>query len=143
MFKKLDLQYLFSYSGLIPYFYLIIDKYFFFQIKEEIITDFSIYYTLLILVFVGAINWSFQYKVKEIIIIYSFVPSIFASFIIILNLYKFNSFYLFLILQILLIFQLIFDYFLIFSEKRNINIYYFLRLPLTLVIVIFLGIIIS
>ncbi len=143
MFKKLNLQYLFSYSGLIPFFYLIIDKYFFFQIKEEIFIDFSIYYTLLILVFIGAINWSFQYKIREIIIIYGFVPSIFASFIIILNLYDFNSFYLFLVLQILLIFQLILDYFLIFSRKRNLNIYYFLRLPLTVIMIIFLGIIIS
>ena len=60
MTKNLNLQYLLSYFGLIPYFFIIIDKYFFFQIKEEIIKDFLIYYTLLILVFIGSINWNLK-----------------------------------------------------------------------------------
>ena len=94
MIKKIDLQYLLSYLGLIPFILIILDKYFFSQLKEEIIINFLIYYTLLIIVFIGSINWSFENKVKNLIIIYGFLPSFFSTFIIILNLYKFNSYIL-------------------------------------------------
>ena len=85
MHTKLNFQYLFSYLGLIPFFIIIIDKYFFFQIKQEIIIDFIIYYTVLIFVFIGSTNWNFENNVKNYFVIYGFLPSLFGVIIIILN----------------------------------------------------------
>ena len=135
MFQKLDLQYILSYFGLIPYLYILIDKYFFFQIKEEIIINFIIYYSLFILIFIGSINWNLENKVKDHIVIYGFSPSLFAVIITTLNLYKFNSLYIVLSLVIFLVFQLLFDYILIYSKKTNKNPFYLLRLPLTFIII--------
>ncbi len=141
MYLKLNSQYFFSYFGLAPFFIIIIDKYLFFKIEEEIIINFLIYYTLLIFVFIGSINWNFESRIKNYIVMYGFLPSLFSTIIILLNLYNFNKFYLFLLIATLLLIQLLVDYLLIYSYKRNKNIFYYLRLPLTLSI-IFLQIII-
>ena len=143
IFYKINLQYLFSYLGLIPYFIILVDKYFFLQFVEEIILNFSIYYTLIILVFIGSINWDLQKKIQNHLIVYGFLPSIFSVIIIILNLYGYNTKVLIVILIILLVIQLIFDYFLIFSNFINKNAFNFLRLPLTLLISLSLIILIS
>ena len=82
MSQKLNIQYLISYLGLIPYIFIVINKYFFFQIKEQITIDFLIYYTLIIIVFIGSINWNLNIKIKNYIIILGFLPSVFAVFII-------------------------------------------------------------
>ena len=142
-FYKINLQYLFSYLGLIPYFIILVDKYFFLQFVEEIILNFSIYYTLIILVFIGSINWNLEKKIQNHLIVYGFLPSIFSVIIIILNLYGYNTKVLIVILIIFLVIQLIFDYFLIFSNFINKNAFYFLRLPLTLLISLSLIILIS
>ena len=142
-FYKINLQYLFSYLGLIPYFIILVDKYFFLQFVEEIILNFSIYYTLIILVFIGSINWDLQKKIQNHLIVYGFLPSIFSVIIIILNLYGYNTKLLIVILIIFLVIKLIFDYFLIFSNFINKNAFYFLRLPLTLLISLSLIILIS
>ena len=142
-FYKINLQYLFSYLGLIPYFIILVDKYFFLQFVEEIILNFSIYYTLIILVFIGSINWDLEKKIQNHLIVYGFLPSIFSVIIIILNLYGYNTKVLIVILIIFLVSQLIFDYFLIFSNFINKNAFYFLRLPLTLLISLSLIILIS
>ena len=55
-----NLQYIISYFGLIPYIYLLIDKYLFLNIEEEILYNFILYYTLIISVFIGSIIWNFQ-----------------------------------------------------------------------------------
>ena len=141
MYKKVDLQYIFSYSGLIPFFIFKIDKFFLLKIKEEISINFLIYYTVIILVFIGSVNWNFNIKVRNNIIIHGFFPSFVALIIIILNLYHFNASYLIISLAFFLLIQLIFDYYLIFSDT-NKSVFFFLRLPLTLIIIISLLIII-
>ena len=135
MLKNLNLQYLLSYLGLIPYILILLDKYFFFQIKEEIVINFSIYYTLIILVFIGAINWNLEQKIINKLAIYGFFPSLIALLIIILNLYNFNSSYLFLFLIFVLALQLLFDYILIYSRKSVKKSFYLLRFPLTILII--------
>ena len=132
MFKKFNIQYIFSYFGLIPYFFLIIDKYFLFQIKEEIFINFLIYYSLLIFVFIGAINWNLEEKLKNHIVFYGFLPSFFSVIIILLNLNNSDSKLIIVSLILLLLFQLLLDYILIYYKKLNKNPFYFLRLPLTL-----------
>ena len=134
--KKINFQYLLSYSGIIPFIFIIIDKYFFFQINEDISINFIIYYLLIIIVFIGSINWNFEKKVENHIIIYGFLPSILSLFIIIMNLYDYDNLNLILLIIIFLLLQLVFDYVLIFSKSVNKNYFYLLRLPLTFLIII-------
>ena len=129
-----NLQYIISYFGLIPYIYLLIDKYLFLNIEEEILYNFILYYTLIISVFIGSINWNLQSKVPNHLIIYGFIPTVYSLILIILNLYSYNIKILFLLSIILLILQLFFDFILIFANLKNKKVFYFLRLPLTIFI---------
>tara|TARA_Y100000996_G_scaffold28568_1_gene20227 strand:+ start:405 stop:827 length:423 start_codon:yes stop_codon:yes gene_type:complete len=129
-----NLQYIISYFGLIPYIYLLIDKYLFLNIEEEILYNFILYYTLIISVFIGSINWNLQSKVPNHLIIYGFIPTVYSLILIILNLYSYNIKILFLLSIILLILQLFFDFILIFANLKNKKVFYFLRLPLTILI---------
>ena len=129
-----NLQYIISYFGLIPYIYLLIDKYLFLNIEEEILYNFILYYTLIISVFIGSINWNLQSKVPNHLIIYGFIPTVYSLILIILNLYSYNIKTLFLLSIILLISQLFFDFILIFANLKNKKVFYFLRLPLTILI---------
>ena len=136
------MQYIISYLGLIPYIYLVIDKYIFLRIEEEILLNFILYYTLIISIFIGSINWNLQKKIPNHLIIYGFIPTVYSLILIILNLYSYNIKILFLLSVILLIAQLFFDFILIFVNLRNKKVFYFLRLPLTILISIILMIII-
>ncbi len=136
------MQYIISYLGLIPYIYLLIDKYIFLRIEEEILLNFILYYTLIISIFIGSINWNLQKKIPNHLIIYGFIPTVYSLILIILNLYSYNIKILFLLSVILLIAQLFFDFILIFANLRNKKVFYFLRLPLTILISIILMIII-
>ena len=132
---RLNIQYLLSYLGLIPFFFIILNKYFFFLINEDIFNHFIIYYTIIIIVFIGAINWNLEEKIKIYIAIYGFIPSLFSIIIILLNLYEFNFHVLVAILVLFLVKQLFFDYILVYSKKINKKAYYFLRFPLTIIII--------
>ena len=128
------MQYIISYLGLIPYIYLLIDKYIFLRIEEEIFLNFILYYTLIISIFIGSINWDLQKKIPNHLIIYGFIPTVYSLILIILNLYSYNIRILFLLSVILLITQLFFDFILIFANLKNKKVFYFLRLPLTILI---------
>lgn len=143
MLQKLNLQFIFSYLGLIPYLIIIINKYFLFQINSELTTHFSIYYTIIIIVFIGSINWNLDKKLDKIIVIYGLLPSLYSIFIIILNLINYDFKIIIVLLVIFLILQLLFDYKFIYSKKQNKTAYYFVRLPLTFFISVFLLIFIS
>ena len=137
MFYKTNLQYIISYLGLIPYSLIFLDKYFFY-IEEEIIFNFIVYYTLTIIVFIGSEKWNLQKKIPNHLIVYGFLPSLFAILIIILNLYSYDISKLFLYLAIFLMTQLIFDYILIYAKSGKKYAFYYVRLPLTLIITLFL-----
>lgn len=143
MLQKLNLQFIFSYLGLIPYLIININKYFLFQINLELTIHFSIYYTVIIIVFIGSMNWNLNKKLDKMIVIYGFLPSLYSIFIIILNLINFDFKKIILLLVIFLIIQLFFDYKFIYSKKQNKIAYYFLRIPLTFFISVFLLIFIS
>ena len=122
MYKNINLQFLISYVGFLPYLIVIFDKYFLKQIDVKILESFSIYYSIIILVFIGAINWDLNKKISKKIVLYGFLPSFFSVFIIIIYLYNFNVFY-FLISYLL--FQLFLDYFIVYKKKYHKNSYYF------------------
>ena len=136
MSHKLNLQYIISYLGLIPYFLILVNEYLLLQIEKEITSNFLIYYTLVISVFIGSTNWNLEKNISNHLVIYGFLPSIFAVTIIILNLYTFDISKLFLLIIFFLTFQLLCDFILIFSKLKNKKPFYFLRLPLTILIIL-------
>ena len=138
MYKNINLQFLISYIGFLPYLIVIIDKFFLKQIDVKILESFSIYYSIIILVFIGAINWDLKEKVSKKMVLYGFLPSFFSVFIIIIYLYNFN---VFILLISYLLLQLFLDYFIIYKKQFCKNAYYFVRLPLTTLIVLSLIII--
>ena len=71
MYKNINLQFLISYIGFLPYLIVIIDKFFFQQIDTKILESFSVYYTIIILVFIGSINWNLEEKVSKKRVLYS------------------------------------------------------------------------
>ncbi len=111
----MNLQFVFSYLGLLPYIYILIDRLFLYRIKTDFILEFTLYYTLIIIVFIGSINWNLKKKISLTISVLGILPSIFAIFIIVLNLINFNKIYLFIFLCIFLTIQLIGDYFFVFK----------------------------
>ena len=138
MSKKINFQFLISYFGLIPYVLTFFDKYYFLIFEEEDLLNFITYYSLIIIVFIGSINWNLKISPPTHVVIYGFLPSLFAVIIIILILLNINIFIIFILIILLLLTQLFFDYIILFSNETNKNVFYLLRLPLTALIIIFL-----
>ena len=138
MSKKINFQFLISYLGLIPYVLTFLDKYYFLIIEEEDLINFVTYYSLIIIVFIGSINWNLKNNPPTHIIIYGFLPSLFAVIIIILSLLNINFLIIFILIILLLLTQLFFDYIILFANEINKQAFYYLRLPLTVLITIFL-----
>ena len=138
MFKKINFQFLISYFGLIPYVLTFLDKYYYSLVKEEDLLNFITYYSLIIIVFIGSINWDLKNNPPTYIVIYGFLPSLFAVTIIILNLININILIIYILITLLLFTQLFFDYIILFANEINKKAFYFLRLPLTVLIIVFL-----
>ena len=136
--KKINLQFLISYLGLIPYVLTFLDKYYFLIVEEKYLLSFITYYSLIIIVFIGSINWNLKNSPPIHIVIYGFLPSLFAVIIIILSLLNINVLIIFILIILLLLTQLFFDYIILFANEINKKAFYFLRLPLTALITIFL-----
>ena len=138
MSKKINFQFLISYLGLIPYVLTFLDKYYFLIVEEEYLLSFITYYSLIIIVFIGSINWNLKNNPPTHIVIYGFLPSLFAVMIIILSLLNIKILIIFILITLLLLTQLFFDYIILFAYEINKKVFYFLRLPLTVLIIIFL-----
>ena len=138
MSKKINFQFLISYLGLIPYVLTFLDKYYFLIVEQEYLLSFITYYSLIIIVFIGSINWNLKNNPPTHIVIYGFLPSLFAVIIIILSLLNINILIIFILLILLLLTQLFFDYIILFANETNKQAFYYLRLPLTALITIFL-----
>tara|TARA_X000000950_G_scaffold59340_1_gene71959 strand:+ start:824 stop:1255 length:432 start_codon:yes stop_codon:yes gene_type:complete len=138
MSKKINFQFLISYFGLIPYVLTFLDKYYFLIVEEEQLLSFITYYSLIIIVFTGSINWNLKNNPPTHIVIYGFLPSLFAVMIIVLSLFNIKILIIFILITLLLLTQLFFDYIILFANEINKKAFYFLRLPLTFLIIIFL-----
>ena len=134
MFKKINLQFVLSYLGLFPFLIIILDKFFFKSLDYNIVTDFSIFYSIIIFVFIGAINWNLKKNISILIVLLGFIPSLVSVLIILMFLY---SYQVINYLIILFIIQLIFDNF-VYIEKNSRIIFYQLRIPLTFVVIFYL-----
>ena len=136
MYFKLNLQYVISYLGLFPFIFMLLNKYYFFLINEEISHNFIIHYCNIIIVFIGAINWNLDKKINNLKAIYGFIPSLFALIITILNLYNYNINNLIVTIILFYFLQLFCDYFFLYKYKTNKSSFIYLRMPLTIFIII-------
>jgi len=137
MFKKINFQFVLSYLGLFPFLIIFLDKFFFKFLEFNIVKDFLIFYSIIIFVFIGAVNWNLKKNIPLIIVFFGFMPS-FASILIIIMFL--NSYEVINYLIVLFIIQLIGDGFL-YKDKLNRFIFIKLRVPLTLIVLLSLIII--
>ena len=134
MFKKINFQFLLSYLGLFPFLVILFDKFFFKLLDFNIVNDFSIFYSIIIFVFIGAINWNLKKNISILTILIGFMPSLASVVIIIMFLYSYEVINYLLILFII---QLILDNF-IYTEQNSRIVFYRLRVPLTFSILLYL-----
>ena len=132
MFKKINFQFVLSYLGLFPFLFILFDYFFFKILDSNIVKDFFILYSLIIFVFIGAVNWNLKKNISLIILLIGFMPSLASVLIIVMFLYSYDVINYLIILFII---QLILDNF-IYKEKNYRPIFYKLRLPLTITILV-------
>jgi len=134
MFKKINFQFLLSYLGLFPFLVILFDKFFFKLLDYNIVNDFSIFYSIIIFVFIGAINWNLKKNISILIVLLGFIPSLVSVLIILMFLYSYEVINYLIILFII---QLVFDRF-IYIEQNSRIIFYQLRIPLTFIVILYL-----
>ena len=132
MFKKINFQFVLSYLGLFPFLFILFDYFFFKILDSNIVKDFFILYSLIIFVFIGAVNWNLKKNISLIILFIGFMPSFASVLMIVMFLYSYEVINYLIILFII---QLILDNF-IYKEKNYRSIFYKLRLPLTITILV-------
>ena len=137
MFKKINIQFLLSYLGLFPFLVILLDYFFFKILESNIVKDFFIFYSLIIFVYIGAVNWNLKENISLLIVFIGFMPSLASVLIIVMFLYSFEVINYLIILFIV---QLILDNF-IYREKNDRLIFYKLRTPLTFIVIICLTLI--
>ena len=134
MLKKINFQFLLSYLGLFPFLVILFDKFFFKLLDYNIVNDFSIFYSIIIFVFIGAINWNLKKNISILIVFLGFIPSLVSVLIILMFLYSYEVINYLIFLFII---QLVFDNF-IYTEQNSRIIFYQLRIPLTFIVILYL-----
>ena len=137
MIKNINLQFLISYLGLVPFLIAIADKFFFHYLNTSIVDDFIIIYSLIIFVFVGAINWDLKKRMPVKLVIIGFLPSLIAVALLCMHLMLYE---VGLIVITFMILQFLIDNYF-YKEKFEREVYFKLRFPLTICIVLSLAII--
>ena len=132
MLKKINFQFVLSYLGLFPFFLILFDYFFFKILDSNIVKDFFIFYSLIIFVFIGAVNWNLKKNISVIRLLIGFMPSLASVLIIVMFLYSYDVINYLIILFIV---QLILDNF-IYREKNDRLIFYKLRTPLTFIVIV-------
>ena len=107
----MNFKYIVSYSGLIPFIYLILDGYFFENLDINFILDVAIYMACIIFTFIGAYNWDFKNN-NFLLELYGFLPSLFSMIIIIFNMLGFSKVILINSVVFAFLVQLIVDLFI-------------------------------
>lgn len=130
MFKKINLQFVLSYLGVLPYLIIHLDKFFFKYLDYNVVKDFAIFYSIVIFVFIGASNWNLKKNVLLFHLFIGFIPSLASFILIIMFLY---SYHVIIYLIVFLTIQLFFDKFN-YKEKNDRVVFYKLRIPLTSII---------
>ena len=137
MIKNINLQFLISYLGLVPFLIAIADKFFFHYLNTSIVDDFIIIYSLIIFVFIGAINWDLKKRIPVKLVIIGFIPSLIAVILLCMHLMLYE---VGLIVIIFIILQFLIDNYF-YKDPSEREVYFKLRFPLTICIVLSLAII--
>jgi len=136
MFKNnINLQLLISYFGLLPFLFSILDIYYLGYFSSLLIINFIIYYSLLVLTFVGAVNWQYKYNPSRQIILHGFWPSILSTILIFFSFISDLEKILLLIIMLAFILQLFLDFILFKEDQMTSNNFFKIRLPLTILLV--------
>ena len=130
MIKNINLQFLISYLGLVPFLIAIADKFFFQFLSPSIVDDFIIIYSLIIFVFIGAINWDLKKIMPVKLVLLGFLPSLIAVILLFMHLMLYQ---VELIVITFIILQLLIDNFF-YKERFEREVYFKLRFPLTILI---------
>ena len=135
----MNVKYLVSYLGLLPFLCLIIDGYYLEILEVNFIWDLSLLMSCIIFTFIGAYNWNFVID-RPWLEFYGFMPSLISMVILTLSLLGISKIILLMVVIVFLVTQLFFD--LILSLKDIFPMRYFmtLRIPVTsgLIISLFL-----
>ena len=137
MIKNINLQFLISYLGLVPFLIALANKFFFHYLDTSIVDDFIIIYSLIIFVFIGAINWDLKKRMPVKLVIIGFLPSLIAVILLCMHLMLYE---VGLIVITFMILQFLIDNY-VYTETSERVVYFKLRLPLTICIVLSLTII--
>ena len=126
----MNVKYLVSYLGLLPFLCLIIDGYYFEILDVNFIWDLSLLMGCIIFTFIGAYNWNFVID-RPWLEFYGFMPSLISMVILTLSLLGISKIILLIVVIVFLVTQLFFD--LILSLKDIFPMRYFmtLRVPVT------------
>ena len=137
MIKNINSQFLISYLGLVPFLIAIADKFFFNYLNTNIVDDFIIIYSLIIFVFIGAINWDLKKRIPIKLVIIGFLPSLIAVILLYMHLMLYE---VSLIVITFIILQFLIDNYF-YKETSEREVYFKLRFPLTICIVVSIAII--
>jgi len=126
----MNVKYLVSYLGLLPFLCLIIDGYYLEILDVNFIWDLSLLMSCIIFTFIGAYNWNFVID-RPWLEFYGFMPSLISMVILTLSLLGISKIILLMVVIVFLVTQLFFD--LILSLKDIFPMRYFmtLRVPVT------------
>ena len=126
----MNVKYLVSYLGLLPFLCLIIDGYYLEILEVNFIWDLSLLMSCIIFTFIGAYNWNFVID-RPWLEFYGFLPSLISMVILTLSLLGISKIILLMVVIVFLVTQLFFD--LILSLKDIFPMRYFmtLRIPVT------------
>ena len=126
----MNVKYLVSYLGLLPFLCLIIDGYYLEILEVNFIWDLSLLMSCIIFTFIGAYNWNFVID-RPWLEFYGFMPSLISMVILTLSLLGISKIILLVVVIVFLVTQLFFD--LILSLKDIFPMRYFmtLRIPVT------------
>ena len=126
----MNVKYLVSYLGLLPFLCLIIDGYYLEILDVNFIWDLSLLMSCIIFTFIGAYNWNFVID-RPWLEFYGFLPSLISMVILTLSLLGISKIILLIVVIVFLVTQLIFDLILSLNDIFPIKYFVTLRIPVT------------
>jgi uncharacterized membrane protein YdcZ (DUF606 family) len=126
----MNVKYLVSYLGLLPFLCLIIDGYYLEILDVNFIWDLSLLMSCIIFTFIGAYNWNFVID-HPWLEFYGFMPSLISMVILTLSLLGISKIILLMVVIVFLVTQLFFDLILSLKDKFPMRYFMTLRIPVT------------
>ena len=126
----MNVKYLVSYLGLLPFLCLIIDGYYLEILDVNFIWDLSLLMSCIIFTFIGAYNWNFVID-RPWLEFYGFLPSLISMVILTLSLLGISKIILLMVVIVFLVTQLFFDLILSLKDIFPMRYFMILRIPVT------------